>query len=73
MARPGGPAGGVGAGAIERDPNTSNAAERGVRDGAMSLAENRPSRKNAGNRMSRLLEAEEDDDFYKTTYGGFHE
>ncbi|XP_048452784.1 vacuolar protein sorting-associated protein 72 homolog [Rhincodon typus] len=39
----------------------------------MSLAENRPSRKNAGNRMSRLLEAEEDDDFYKTTYGGFHE
>ncbi|XP_067878766.1 vacuolar protein sorting-associated protein 72 homolog [Heterodontus francisci] len=39
----------------------------------MSLAENRPSRKNAGNRMSRLLEAEEEDDFYKTTYGGFHE
>ncbi|XP_069796328.1 vacuolar protein sorting-associated protein 72 homolog [Narcine bancroftii] len=39
----------------------------------MSLAENRPSRKNAGNRMSRLLEAEEEDDFYKTTYGGFQE
>ncbi|XP_067832101.1 vacuolar protein sorting-associated protein 72 homolog [Heptranchias perlo] len=39
----------------------------------MSLAQNRPSRKNAGNRMSRLLDAEEEDDFYKTTYGGFQE
>uniref|UniRef100_UPI00398F8621 vacuolar protein sorting-associated protein 72 homolog isoform X2 n=1 Tax=Pristiophorus japonicus TaxID=55135 RepID=UPI00398F8621 len=39
----------------------------------MSLAQSRPPRKNAGNRLSRLLDAEEEDDFYKTTYGGFQE
>uniref|UniRef100_V9L2S7 Vacuolar protein sorting-associated protein 72 homolog n=1 Tax=Callorhinchus milii TaxID=7868 RepID=V9L2S7_CALMI len=38
----------------------------------MSLAQNRLQRRTAGNRMSRLIEAE-DDDFYKTTYGGFQE
>ncbi|XP_063295759.1 vacuolar protein sorting-associated protein 72 homolog [Pelobates fuscus] len=39
----------------------------------MSLAESRAPRKTAGNRMSGLLSAEEEDDFYKTTYGGFNE
>ncbi|XP_018429180.1 PREDICTED: vacuolar protein sorting-associated protein 72 homolog [Nanorana parkeri] len=36
----------------------------------MSLAESRAQRKTAGNRMSGLLTREEEDDFYKTTYGG---
>jgi len=39
----------------------------------MSLAFSRAPRKTAGNRMSRLLDAEEEDEFYKTTYGGFHD
>ncbi|XP_075047971.1 vacuolar protein sorting-associated protein 72 homolog [Mixophyes fleayi] len=39
----------------------------------MSLAESRAPRKTAGNRMSGLLGREEEDDFYKTTYGGFNE
>ncbi|XP_043936455.1 vacuolar protein sorting-associated protein 72 homolog [Protopterus annectens] len=39
----------------------------------MSLAIERSPRKNAGNRMSKLLDAEEEDEFYKTTYGGFNE
>ncbi|XP_063803027.1 vacuolar protein sorting-associated protein 72 homolog [Pseudophryne corroboree] len=39
----------------------------------MSLAESRAPRKTAGNRMSGLLDREEEDDFYKTTYGGFNE
>uniref|UniRef100_UPI003F778544 Vacuolar protein sorting-associated protein 72 homolog n=1 Tax=Homo sapiens TaxID=9606 RepID=UPI003F778544 len=30
-------------------------------------------RKTAGNRLSGLLEAEEEDEFYQTTYGGFTE
>lgn len=34
---------------------------------------NRDKRCNAGNRMARLLDNEEEDDFYKTTYGGFEE
>jgi vacuolar protein sorting-associated protein 72 len=38
----------------------------------MSLAATRDKRINAGNRMSKLLD-EEEDDFYKTTYGGFTE
>ena len=38
-----------------------------------SLASGRDKRANAGARMSRLLEAEDEDDFYKTTYGGFEE
>ncbi|KAG7309728.1 hypothetical protein JYU34_004220 [Plutella xylostella] len=33
----------------------------------------RERRVNAGNRMSKLLDEEEEDDFYKTTYGGFEE
>ncbi|MBN3300002.1 VPS72 protein, partial [Amia calva] len=39
----------------------------------MTLAVARAPRKTAGNRMSKLLDAEEDDDFYKTTYGGFND
>ncbi|XP_061520576.1 vacuolar protein sorting 72 homolog a [Phycodurus eques] len=39
----------------------------------MSLAVHREPRKTAGNRMSKLLDAEEDDEFYKTTYGGFND
>lgn len=39
----------------------------------MSLSFSRAPRKTAGNRMSRLLDAEEEDEFYKTTYGGFHD
>jgi len=36
-----------------------------------SMASTRERRTNAGNRLSRLLEDEEqDDDFYKSTYGG---
>lgn len=38
-----------------------------------NLAFSRDRRSNAGNRMSRLLEEEDEDDFYKTTYGGFDE
>lgn len=37
------------------------------------MAANRDKRANAGNRLSKLLNEEEEDDFYKTTYGGFHE
>ncbi|XP_063371143.1 vacuolar protein sorting-associated protein 72 homolog [Cydia amplana] len=33
----------------------------------------REKRANAGNRMAKLLDDEEEDDFYKTTYGGFQE
>uniref|UniRef100_S4RYS6 Vacuolar protein sorting-associated protein 72 homolog n=1 Tax=Petromyzon marinus TaxID=7757 RepID=S4RYS6_PETMA len=39
----------------------------------MALSLTREPRKNAGNKMSKLLDAEEDDDFYKTTYGGFND
>ncbi|KAJ8273636.1 hypothetical protein GJAV_G00103850 [Gymnothorax javanicus] len=39
----------------------------------MSLAFGRAPRKTAGNRMSKLLDAEEEDEFYKTTYGGFND
>lgn len=37
------------------------------------MAASREKRGNAGNRMARLLEAEDEDEFYKTTYGGFDE
>ena len=37
------------------------------------MAATREKRNNAGNRMSRLLEEEDEDEFYKTTYGGFDE
>lgn len=39
----------------------------------MTLAGCREPRKTAGNRMSKLLDAEEEDEFYKTTYGGFND
>ncbi|XP_078288045.1 vacuolar protein sorting-associated protein 72 homolog [Rhinoraja longicauda] len=39
----------------------------------MSLAETRAPRSNAGGRLWRLLQAEEEDHFYSTTYGGFQE
>lgn len=39
----------------------------------MSLAGGREPRKTAGNRMSKMIDAEEEDEFYKTTYGGFND
>lgn len=37
------------------------------------MASERLRRENAGSRMGKLLEAEDEDEFYKTTYGGFDE
>lgn len=37
------------------------------------MAASRERRVNAGNKLSKLLNEEEEDDFYKTTYGGFNE
>jgi len=37
------------------------------------MAAGREKRITAGNKMSRLLEAEDEDDFNQTTYGGFNE
>ncbi|KAG7207701.1 hypothetical protein KM043_009319 [Ampulex compressa] len=37
------------------------------------MALTRERRANAGNKMAKLLNEEEEDDFYKTTYGGFDE
>ncbi|KAK7099051.1 vacuolar protein sorting-associated protein 72 homolog isoform X2 [Littorina saxatilis] len=37
------------------------------------MAAERSKRSNAGSRMNQMLEAEDEDDFYKTTYGGFEE
>ncbi|CAF0854602.1 unnamed protein product [Brachionus calyciflorus] len=39
----------------------------------MSLVTERERRKNAGSKMAKLLNEEEDDEFYKTAYGGFNE
>jgi hypothetical protein len=40
----------------------------------MSLATGREKRANAGSKMTKLInEEEEEDDFYKTAYGGFEE
>jgi len=39
----------------------------------MSLSKTREKRATAGNRMAKLLDAEDEDEFYKTTYGGFDE
>lgn len=36
------------------------------------LALERALRSNAGSKMAKLLTQEEEDDFYKTTYGGFN-
>lgn len=37
------------------------------------MAASRERRANAGNKIARLLNEEEEDDFYKTQYGGFTE
>jgi len=37
------------------------------------MAATREKRVNAGTRMAKLLDEEEEDEFYKTTYGGFEE
>ena len=37
------------------------------------MAASRSRRSNAGNKMASLLDSEEVDDFYTTTYGGFSE
>ncbi|XP_076450232.1 vacuolar protein sorting-associated protein 72 homolog [Babylonia areolata] len=37
------------------------------------MAAERSRRGNAGSRMTQMLEAEDEDEFYKTTYGGFEE
>ena len=37
------------------------------------LATSRSRRKNAGQRMSDLINDEEDNEFYKNAYGGFEE
>lgn len=37
------------------------------------MAANRERRSNAGNRIAKLLDEEEEDEFYKTSYGGFNE
>lgn len=39
----------------------------------MSLVTSRQRRANAGSKMAQLLNQEEEDDFYKTAYGGFNE
>ena len=38
-----------------------------------NMAASRSRRSNAGNKMASLLDSEEVDDFYTTTYGGFSE
>ena len=37
------------------------------------MAATREKRSNAGAKMCRLLDEEDEDEFYKTTYGGFSE
>lgn len=37
------------------------------------MAATRERRGNAGSKMAKLLDEEEEDDFYKTSYGGFEE
>ena len=37
------------------------------------MAAHRSRRSNAGNKISKLLDNEEEDEFYKTSYGGFQE
>ena len=39
----------------------------------MSIAQGRERRANAGSKMAKLLDEEEEDEFYKTAYGGFDE
>lgn len=61
--------------ADRREPGAGQGAAGGgaVSVSGMSLAGGRAPRKTAGNRLSGLLEAEEEDEFYQTTYGGFTE
>lgn len=37
------------------------------------MAADREKRATAGNRLAKLLTEEEEDDFYKSTYGGFND
>lgn len=37
------------------------------------MAATRARRANAGTRIAKLLDEEEEDEFYKTSYGGFQE
>lgn len=37
------------------------------------MAASREKRANAGNKIATLLDAEEEDEFYQTHYGGFQE
>lgn len=37
------------------------------------MAASRSRRHNAGNKIAKLLDEEEEDDFYKTSYGGFQD
>ena len=37
------------------------------------MAASRERRVNAGSKMAKLIEDEEEDEFYTTTYGGFNE
>lgn len=37
------------------------------------MAASREKRSNAGSKLAKLLNEEEEDEFYKTTYGGFDE
>ena len=39
----------------------------------MSLASEREKRVNAGSKMAKLIDNEEEDEFYSTIYGGFAE
>lgn len=47
--------------------------ERKSRQTAKKMASTRSRRANAGNKIAKLLDEEEEDDFYKTSYGGFQE
>lgn len=55
------------------DSETESSSSSSDEDPMSSMAASREKRVTAGNRMARLLEAEDEDDFYKTTYGGFEE
>lgn len=51
----------------------AGAASSSASGSSSGLAGGRAPRRTAGNRLSGLLEAEEEDEFYQTTYGGFTE
>ncbi|XP_074661626.1 vacuolar protein sorting-associated protein 72 homolog isoform X2 [Tubulanus polymorphus] len=56
-----------------KDENSSGSGSDGEDYEEPNLAAQRDKRSTAGTKMARLLEAEDEDDFYKTTYGGFNE